>query len=144
ARGFPGLAGMDLAKVVSTRSPYQWSDGSWELGKGYRTAEEIASRLKAKHAKAPGRQGGFHVVAFDDGVKWNILRLLADRGCRLTVLPATASATEALALEPDGIFLANGPGDPQPCEYAISATRVLVERGIPTFGICLGHQILGL
>ncbi len=144
ARGFPGLAGMDLAKVVSTRSPYQWTEGSWELGKGHRTADDIASRLKDADAGSPGRKDGFHVVAFDYGIKRNILRLLADRGCRLTVLPATASASEALALEPDGIFLANGPGDPQPCEYAISATRELVERGIPTFGICLGHQILGL
>ena len=136
ARNFPGLAGMDLAKVVSVRSPYEWTEGTWELGKGHRTAERIA-------ADRQGRRG-FRVVAFDYGIKWNILRLLADRGCRLTVLPATASAEEALSHDPDGILLANGPGDPQPCDYAIEATRILVDRGLPTFGICLGHQIMGL
>jgi carbamoyl-phosphate synthase small subunit len=128
ARGFPGLAGLDLAKVVSTEAAYRWTDGSWRLGEGHR----------------PTPPARFKVAAFDFGVKRNILRLLADRGCDVTVLPAQASAADALALNPDGIFLSNGPGDPEPCDYAVQATRELVERGIPTFGICLGHQILGL
>ena len=128
AKAAPSMAGLDLAKVVSVKQTYEWTQTEWKLGAGY--GVQITPK--------------FHVVAFDYGVKRNILRLLADRGCRLTVLPATASAAEALAHEPDGIFLANGPGDPEPCEYAIKATRELVERGIPTFGICLGHQILGL
>ncbi|GGE68052.1 carbamoyl-phosphate synthase small chain [Massilia psychrophila] len=128
ARSFPGLAGMDLAKVVSTKTAYEWAESEWVLGGGY------------------GKQAApkFHVVAFDYGVKRNILRMLAQRGCRITVLPAQASALDALALNPDGIFLANGPGDPEPCDYAIAATRELIERGIPTFGICLGHQIMAL
>ncbi|MFP5462652.1 MAG: glutamine-hydrolyzing carbamoyl-phosphate synthase small subunit [Gammaproteobacteria bacterium] len=128
ARGFPGLAGLDLAKVVSTEAAYRWTEGSWRLGEGHR----------------PTPPARFKVAAFDFGVKRNILRLLADRGCDVTVLPAQASAADALALNPDGIFLSNGPGDPEPCDYAVQATRELVERGIPTFGICLGHQILGL
>ncbi len=129
ARAFPGLAGMDLAKVVSTRSPYEWGPGSWELGKGHRPP-------------APAR---FHVVAYDYGIKCNILRLLADRGCRVTVLPAQTSAGEALALAPDGIFLSNGPGDPEPCDYAIDAIREILDATrIPVFGICLGHQLMGL
>lgn len=128
ARGFPGLAGMDLAKVVSVDRAYRWSEGTWRLGVGHR----------------PGVATRFRVAAFDFGVKRNILRLLADRGCDLTVLPAQAGARDALALRPDGIFLSNGPGDPQPCEYAIQATRELIDLGIPTFGICLGHQIMGL
>ncbi|MDL2357191.1 MAG: glutamine-hydrolyzing carbamoyl-phosphate synthase small subunit [Pseudomonadota bacterium] len=128
ARSFPGLAGMDLAKVVSTKTAYQWNETEWALGQGYGSLA------------APK----FHVVAFDFGVKRNILRMLAERGCKITVLPAQASAADALALNPDGIFLANGPGDPQPCDYAIAATRELIERGIPTFGICLGHQIMAL
>jgi carbamoyl-phosphate synthase small subunit len=128
ARSFPGLAGMDLAKVVSTPSAYEWTESEWALGQGYGTQA------------APK----FHVVAFDYGVKRNILRMLAQRGCKITVLPAQASAADALALNPDGIFLANGPGDPEPCDYAIKATRELIERGIPTFGICLGHQIMAL
>ncbi|MEK9776035.1 MAG: glutamine-hydrolyzing carbamoyl-phosphate synthase small subunit [Quisquiliibacterium sp.] len=128
ARGFPGLAGMDLAKVVSTEMPYEWTETTWKLGQGY--GAQSNPRLQ--------------VVAFDFGVKRNILRLLAERGCKITVLPAQSSAAEALALKPDGIFLSNGPGDPEPCEYAIQATRELIERGIPTFGICLGHQIMGL
>jgi carbamoyl-phosphate synthase small subunit len=128
ARSFPGLAGMDLAKVVSTKTAYEWTETEWVLGEGY------------------GKQDApqYHVVAFDYGVKRNILRMLAQRGCRITVLPAQASAADALALNPDGIFLANGPGDPQPCDYAIAATAELIERGIPTFGICLGHQIMAL
>jgi carbamoyl-phosphate synthase small subunit len=128
ARSFPGLAGLDLAKVVSVRQSYDWTAGVWKLGRGH--GQPDAPR--------------FHVVAFDYGVKHNILRMLAERGCRITVLPAQASADEALALEPDGIFLANGPGDPEPCDYAIAASRALIERGIPTFGICLGHQIMAL
>jgi carbamoyl-phosphate synthase small subunit len=128
AKSFPGLAGMDLAKVVSTTKSYVWSETEWKLGSGY------------------GKQDNpkFHVVAFDYGVKYNILRMLAERGCKVTVLPAQASAADALALNPDGIFLSNGPGDPEPCDYAIAASRELIERGIPTFGICLGHQIMAL
>ncbi len=128
ARSFPGLSGMDLAKVVSTKSSYQWTQTEWELGRGY--GEQTAPT--------------FHVVAFDYGVKYNILRMLASRGCRVTVLPAQASAADALALNPDGIFLSNGPGDPQPCDYAIAASRELIDKGLPTFGICLGHQIMAL
>jgi carbamoyl-phosphate synthase small subunit len=128
AQGFPGLAGMDLAKVVSVDRPYDWGEGVWTLENGYR----------------PQTDRRFRVVAFDFGVKRNILRLLADRGCSVTVLPAQASAADALALNPDGIFLSNGPGDPEPCDYAIASARELIDRGIPTFGICLGHQIMGL
>jgi len=133
ARSFPGLAGMDLAKVVSVAEPYEWTQREWALDKGdgapgYRTLTEPR----------------FHVVAYDYGVKFNILRMLAERGCKVTVLPAQATAADALALNPDGIFLSNGPGDPEPCDYAIRATAELIEKGIPTFGICLGHQIMGL
>ncbi|HZW22729.1 glutamine-hydrolyzing carbamoyl-phosphate synthase small subunit [Noviherbaspirillum sp.] len=128
AKSFPGLAGMDLAKVVSTTKSYVWTETEWKLGSGC------------------GKQDNpkFHVVAFDYGVKYNILRMLAERGCKVTVLPAQASAADALVLNPDGVFLSNGPGDPEPCDYAIAATRELIERGIPTFGICLGHQIMAL
>ena len=128
ARSFPGLAGLDLAKVVSTKSSYEFLETEWKLGEGYG---------KLSNPK-------FHVVAFDYGVKRNILRMLTERGCKVTVLPAQATAAEALALNPDGIFLANGPGDPEPCDYAIAASRELIEKGIPTFGICLGHQIMAL
>jgi carbamoyl-phosphate synthase small subunit len=128
ARSFPGLAGMDLAKVVSTKERYDWTQSEWRLGEGYGKQEAPKHR----------------VVAFDYGVKHNILRMLAERGCQVTVLPAEATAADALALNPDGIFLSNGPGDPEPCDYAIAATREFIERGIPTFGICLGHQIMGL
>jgi len=128
ARAFPGLAGMDLAKVVSAPAAYEWSETEWKLGRGY-------GRLT--HPR-------FHVVAFDYGVKRNILRMLAERGCRLTVLPATATAADALACKPDGVFLSNGPGDPEPCDYAIRAISELVEAKIPTFGICLGYQLLAL
>lgn len=128
AKAFPGLSGMDLAKVVSVKKPYEFSEGEWVLGKGY---------SKPENPK-------FHVVAFDYGVKRNILRMLVSRGCKVTVLPAQATAEEALSYKPDGIFLSNGPGDPEPCDYAISAIKTLVETGIPTFGICLGHQLLAL
>lgn len=128
ARAFPGLAGMDLAKVVSCESSYEFEQGEWVLGEGY-----------TKMQSQP-----YHVVAFDYGVKRNILRMLVTRGCKVTVLPAQATAEEALALKPDGIFLSNGPGDPEPCDYAIKAIATLVDTGIPTFGICLGHQLLGL
>jgi carbamoyl-phosphate synthase small subunit len=128
ARGFPGLVGMDLAKVVSCAKPYEWDESVWELGAGY-------GRLADPR---------FHVVAYDFGIKRNILRKLAARGCRVTVLPAQAVADEALALKPDGVFLSNGPGDPEPCDYAIRAIRKFLDIGIPTFGICLGHQLLGL
>jgi carbamoyl-phosphate synthase small subunit len=128
ARDFPGLAGMDLAKIVSTREPYEWFEGSWRLGKG---------------CVRPERER-FHIVAYDYGIKRNILRMLADRGCRITVLPAQAPARDALALRPDGVFLSNGPGDPEPCDYAIRAIREILDCGVPTFGICLGHQLMGL
>jgi carbamoyl-phosphate synthase small subunit len=128
ARSFPGLSGMDLAKVVSTPKAYEFLETEWKLGEGYGKLEDPK----------------FHVVAFDFGVKRNILRMLTERGCKVTVLPAQSSAADALALNPDGIFLANGPGDPAPCDYAIAASKELIERGIPTFGICLGHQIMAL
>jgi carbamoyl-phosphate synthase small subunit len=128
AREFPGLAGMDLARVVSTESRYAWTEGVWSLGKG--------------HLPAPAAK--YHVVAYDFGVKRNILRMLAARGCRITVVPAMTSAADTLALEADGIFLSNGPGDPEPCDYAIEAIRALLETRIPVFGICLGHQLLAL
>ncbi len=129
ARAFPGLAGMDLAKVVSTPRSYEWREGAWVLGKGHRQDAE------SRH----------HVVAFDYGIKRNILHLMVERGARVTVLPAQASAKDALALKPDGVFLSNGPGDPEPCDYAIRAIRELLEeRELPVFGICLGHQLMGL
>lgn len=128
ARAFPGLAGMDLAKVVSVAESYEWSEAEWALQSGYGTQAAVKR----------------HVVAFDYGVKRNILRMLVERGCRVTVLPAQATAEQALALNPDGIFLSNGPGDPEPCDYAINAIRTLVDTGVPTFGICLGHQLLAL
>ncbi|HXS20660.1 MAG TPA: glutamine-hydrolyzing carbamoyl-phosphate synthase small subunit [Steroidobacteraceae bacterium] len=126
---FPGLKGMDLAKVVSTKRSFQWNEGSvWPEG----SRPPIRSHQR------------LHVVAYDFGIKRNILRLLSDFGCRMTVVPAQTSAEEVLALAPDGVFLSNGPGDPEPCEYAINATRKLLETDVPVFGICLGHQILGL
>lgn len=131
ARDFPGLAGMDLAKVVSCQSSYEWSEGEWTLGEGYVDAIQ-------------GDERPFHVVAYDFGVKYNILRKLASRGCRLTVVPAQTPAAEVLAMSPDGIFLSNGPGDPEPCDYAIRAIEELLDSGIPLFGICLGHQLLAL
>ena len=128
ARSFPGMVGQDLAKVVSIKDSLEWKQGTWQLGQSFTSPA----------------QDRFHVVAYDFGVKYNILRLLADRGCRITLVPAQTSAEDVLKLNPDGVFLANGPGDPEPCDYAIEATRVFLERKIPVFGICLGHQIMGL
>jgi carbamoyl-phosphate synthase small subunit len=128
ARGARSMAGLDLAKVVSVSEPYPWTETEWVLGAGY--GEQTAPR--------------FHVVAYDFGLKRNIARMLASRGCRITVVPAQTSAADVLALKPDGVFLSNGPGDPEPCDYAIAATRSIIERGLPTFGICLGHQIMAL
>ncbi|WP_006788012.1 glutamine-hydrolyzing carbamoyl-phosphate synthase small subunit [Thiorhodospira sibirica] len=128
ARAFPGLQGMDLAKEVSTISPYVWDEGVWQLGLGHQRQSEPR----------------YQVVAYDYGIKRNILRMLAERGCRVTVVPAQTPAAEVLAMRPDGVFLSNGPGDPQPCTYAIKAIAEIVEAGVPTYGICLGHQLLGL
>jgi carbamoyl-phosphate synthase small subunit len=129
ARAFPGLVGMDLAKEVSTGKAYAWTQGGWTLGKGFQ--DSTSAR--------------FHVVAWDYGIKRNILRMLAERGCRVTVLPAQTPAAQALALKPDGVFLSNGPGDPEPCDYAITAIREVLENTrIPVFGICLGHQLMAL
>ena len=128
ARGFAGLSGMDLAQVVSCDQPYNWSQREWKLKEGYRDVEQTR----------------FHVVAYDFGAKHNILRKLAERGCKVTVVPAKTSAKEALALKPDGVFLSNGPGDPEPCDYAIEATKHFLQTGVPLFGICLGHQLMGL
>ena len=127
AQAFPGLAGMDLAKVVTVDSPYEWKDGEWTLT-GYQSAPEAK----------------FHVVAYDSGVKRNILRMLAARGCKVTVVPAQTPAAEVLQYNPDGVFLSNGPGDPEPCDYAITAISELLAAGVPTYGICLGHQLLAL
>jgi carbamoyl-phosphate synthase small subunit len=128
ARAFPGMVGLDLAKVVSCERQYRWNEGVWSLGKG--------------HASQPA--GRFNVVAYDFGVKRNILRKLASHGCSVTVVPAQTPAADVLALHPDGVFLSNGPGDPEPCDYAIRSIQMLLAAGIPTFGICLGHQLLGL
>jgi carbamoyl-phosphate synthase small subunit len=129
ARAFPGLAGMDLAKVVTTPEPYEWHEGRWELGKGHRRLD-------------PAK---FHVVAYDYGIKLNILRLLAERGARVTVVPAQTPARDVLRMKPDGVFLSNGPGDPEPCDYAIEAIGEILEATrVPVFGICLGHQLMGL
>jgi len=131
ARAFSGLKGMDLAKEVTTASSYTWTQGSWTLEDG------LPADSDPQHLP-------YHVVAYDFGVKRNILRMLVDRGCRLTVVPAQTPAQEVLKLKPDGVFLSNGPGDPEPCEYAISAIRGIVDSGVPVFGICLGHQLLSL
>lgn len=180
ARAFPGLSGMDLAKLVSTREAYEWTEGEWALGRGYggvplepatagRTdtgspssgsasscstssggpssggsSSRSTSSCGASSSSASSGTAPFHVLAFDYGVKRNILRMLVERGCRVTVLPKATSASAALALAPDGIFLSNGPGDPAACLDAIATSRELIERGIPTFGICLGHQIMAL
>src|SRR5687767_14244729 len=128
AKAAPSMAGQDLAKVVSIDKTYDWNGSLWALGTGYK----------------PSAEARFHVVAYDYGIKHNILRHLAERGCKVTVLPATATARDALALRPDGVFLSNGPGDPEPCDYAIRAIREILGTGTPVFGICLGHQLLGL
>lgn len=128
AQAAPQMVGQDLAQVVSTRQAYEWSETEWVLGQGYGQLSEPR----------------FHVVALDFGIKKNILRMLAQRGCRVTVVPAKTTAGEIMALQPDGVFLSNGPGDPEPCDYAIAATREVLAQGVPTFGICLGHQILAL
>ena len=128
AQAAPSMKGLDLAQVVTTPATYTWEQTEWKLGEGYGT--QAAPR--------------FHVVAYDFGVKKNILRMLAERGCKLTVVPAKTPAADVLAMKPDGVFLSNGPGDPEPCDYAIEATRQIVEAGVPTFGICLGHQIMAL
>ncbi|MFC0269156.1 glutamine-hydrolyzing carbamoyl-phosphate synthase small subunit [Kushneria aurantia] len=130
ARAFPGLKGMDLAREASTGEVHEWHDGEWTLAEGY---------ARLREGERP-----WHVVAYDFGTKHNILRMLTGRGCRLTVVPAQTPASEVLALNPDGVFLANGPGDPEPCDYAIRAIREIVDTGLPVFGICLGHQLLGL
>ena len=128
ARAFPGLAGMDLAQVVSAQKAYSWREGEWQLGTGFAQPEKFR----------------FKVVAYDFGVKRNILRMLASRGCDLTVVPAKTPAAEVLAMEPDGVFLSNGPGDPEPCDYAVAAIRTFLDKKLPTFGICLGHQLMAL
>lgn len=133
AKAFPGLKGMDLAKEVTTATPYQWTQGTWSLQEGH--PEPLPDSAE---------QLSYHVVAYDYGVKRNILRMLVDRGCRITVVPAQMPADEVLAMQPDGVFLANGPGDPEPCDYAIESIRTIVDTGLPVFGICLGHQLLGL
>lgn len=131
ARSFPGLVGMDLAKVVSTKESYEWTGTEWTLDNGY-------GKVGDNQQITPS----YHVVVYDFGVKRTILRMLAERGCRLTVLPAQTPVEHALELKPDGVFFSNGPGDPEPCDYAIDAARTVIEKGIPTFGICLGHQIM--
>ena len=128
AKAAPNMSGLDLAKVVSCTKPYSWNASTWALGAGFRAIAETK----------------FQVVAFDYGVKHNILRMLADRGCKVTVLPAQATSADALALKPDGVFLSNGPGDPEPCTYAIKAIQEIIAKDVPVFGICLGHQLLGL
>ncbi len=133
ARAFPGLKGMDLAQTVTTDAAYEWRRGSWTLDHGTADASESAADSLP-----------WHVVAWDYGIKHNILRMLVDHGCRVTVVPAKTPASEVLAMAPDGVFLSNGPGDPEPCDYAIAAIREVIDAGLPTFGICLGHQLLGL
>lgn len=133
ARSFPGLKGMDLAKRVSTTEPYPWHEKSWTQRDGY-----------SQDGKLGDGESGYHVVAYDFGIKRNILRILTDHHCRVTVVPAQTPADEVLAMSPCGVFLSNGPGDPEPCDYAIEAIRNIVARGVPTFGICLGHQLLAL
>jgi carbamoyl-phosphate synthase small subunit len=132
AQAFPGLAGMDLAQVVSSQTSYTWTEGEWQLGAGFAQQDQIPNSAR------------FHVVAYDFGVKRNILRMLASRGCKLTVVPARTPAADVLAMNPNGVFLSNGPGDPEPCDYAVAAIRVFLDKKLPTFGICLGHQLMAL
>jgi carbamoyl-phosphate synthase small subunit len=128
ARAAPSMSGLDLAQKVSVKKSFEWTESQWVLGKGYGTPKDLM----------------YHVVAYDFGVKRNILRMLSQRGCKITVVPAKTSAEEVLSLKPSGVFLSNGPGDPQPCDYAINAASTLIDSGLPTFGICLGHQIMAL
>ncbi|NNM79155.1 MAG: glutamine-hydrolyzing carbamoyl-phosphate synthase small subunit [Gallionella sp.] len=156
ARGFAGLAGMDLAQVVSCDKPYEWKQREWALGVGYEDSgfgiqdSGLGMQDSGKGGAAGSTESrtpnpaSFHVVAYDFGAKRNLLRMLVERGCRITVVPARTPAADVLAMKPDGVFLSNGPGDPEPCDYAIDATRKFLEVGVPLFGICLGHQILGL
>jgi len=149
ARKFAGLAGMDLAQVVTCDQPYEWSQREWALGEGYQDSgfgiqdSGEGGAVGSTESRIPN-PASCHVVAYDFGVKRNILRKLAERGCRVTVVPAKTKAADVLAMNPDGVFLSNGPGDPEPCDYAIAATQQFLEKNIPLFGICLGHQILGL
>ena len=136
ARDFPGLTGMDLACIVSTENRYTWDEGGWSLESGYRASPAAGARA--------ADTVGHHVVVFDFGVKRNMLRTLVDRGCRVTVVPARTTAQEVLSIKPDGVMLSNGPGDPDPCRYAIQAIEELIDAGVPTFGICLGYQLLAL
>ncbi len=133
AKGFPGMAGLDLAQVVTTSTAYEWTEGEWGLN-------AVNGKPGFKKLEKPLK----HVVAYDFGVKRNILRMLTERGCKITVVPAKTPAADVLAMKPDGVFLSNGPGDPEPCDYAIAAAKTFIDKGIPTFGICLGHQIMGL
>ncbi len=133
AKGFPGMAGLDLAQVVTTPTAYEWTEGEWGLN-------AVNGKPGFKKLEKPLK----HVVAYDFGVKRNILRMLTERGCKITVVPAKTPAADVLAMKPDGVFLSNGPGDPEPCDYAITAAKTFIDKGIPTFGICLGHQIMGL
>ncbi len=133
AKGFSGMAGLDLAQVVTTPTAYEWTEGEWGLN-------AVNGKPGFKKLEKPLK----HVVAYDFGVKRNILRMLTERGCRITVVPAKTPAADVLAMNPDGVFLSNGPGDPEPCDYAIAAAKAFIDKGIPTFGICLGHQIMGL
>jgi len=133
AKGFPGMAGLDLAQVVTTPTAYEWTEGEWGLN-------AVNGKPGFKKLEKPLK----HVVAYDFGVKRNILRMLTERGCKITVVPAKTPASDVLAMKPDGVFLSNGPGDPEPCDYAIAAAKTFIDKGIPTFGICLGHQIMGL
>ena len=137
AKSAPNMAGLDLAKVVTTSKPYNWTQTEWQL-------HNPSLQGKAGYSEQTAADAKFHVVAYDFGVKYNILRMLAERSCRVTVVPAQTSAADVLNLNPNGIFLSNGPGDPEPCDYAITAAKELIETGIPTFGICLGHQIMAL
>ena len=132
AKSFPGLKGMDLAKDVTTKSRYAWNQGSWDIATGYKTYPNLETNSR------------YHVVAYDFGIKHNILRMLADRGCHLTVVPAQTPPHDVLAMKPDGIFLSNGPGDPEPCDYALDAIKAILNESLPVFGICLGHQLLAL
>ena len=148
ARGAPSMAGMDLAQVVTCDQPYDWTQTEWKLGHGYGDTSALStqhSALSTQHSALSTQSSVLHhVVAYDFGVKRNILRMLAERGCKITVVPAKTSAADVLAMNPHGVFLSNGPGDPEPCDYAIEATKQFIDAGIPLYGICLGHQIMGL